>query len=116
MWMVSAPRAKCVTQVRQNRPIPIEVRSFGEPCGQIHRTTAEGILRSGRQHHRPFAVKPGFSMVNVWKRWRLRQNNVRIGAAETERVHASQAFTIRLRERFVLRRNTQLYVVEVTFR
>src|SRR6476620_4344075 len=108
MWMVIAPRAKCVNQIRQDRRIPIEVRSFGEPCGQIHRTTAEGILRTGRQHHRPFAVKREFSMVNVWKRWRLRQNNVRIGAAETERVNASQEFTIRLRERFYCRRDAKL--------
>src|SRR6266480_1928011 len=55
-------------------------------------------------------------MDEVRKRRRLRQNNVRIGAAETKRVYAGQAFAIRFRQRLDRRRNTQLQFLEIDVR
>jgi hypothetical protein len=47
-------------------------------------------------------------MADMWKEWWLSQYDVRIGAAETERVHAGQAFAGRFREWLDRRRNAKL--------
>src|SRR5205807_1905924 len=79
----------------------------------FHRIATERILGAGRKHHRPGARRPEFCMGEMRERRRFRQNNVRIGAAETKRVYASQAFTIHFRQRLDRRRNTQLQFLEI---
>ena len=55
-------------------------------------------------------------MGDVRKRRRFSQNNVRIGAAETKRVYASYAFTIRFRQRLDCRRDAQPQFLEIDVR
>src|SRR5262249_20109593 len=61
-------------------------------------------------------LRPEFCMGEMRERRRFRKNNVRIGAAETKRVYASQTFTIRFRQRLDRRRNPQLQFLEIDVR
>ena len=42
--MMMAPRAKCVSEIRQQRRIAVEIQPFRELCSQLHRVSTERIL------------------------------------------------------------------------
>src|SRR5947209_983113 len=55
-------------------------------------------------------------MFAVRRRWRLRQDNMSIGAAESEGVYPNQPFSIRFRKWLERSRNSQLQFIEVDVR
>src|SRR5260370_28235922 len=55
-------------------------------------------------------------MIRLRNRWRLRQNDVRVCAAESKRVYACQPFTIGFRERLGVRRHAQFQFIEIDVR
>ena len=99
MRMVIAPVAERVGKIGQHRRIAVQIDAVGQPRSELYGVAPKRIFRASGKQDRPAAVEPHLWMVGVRKRRRrLRENDVRICAAESERVYARQAFAVCFRE------------------